>query len=378
MINSAERFDQLAKEIEKRVANIDMKPLEIATEVASTIGVHVRSFADYFQILTSESLNAYITGRRLNAAYQFLVNSNLLNISDAVGISGYADQPAFSKAFKKKYDMTPKQAFERKDISLIEPPLSWEMLSNTTRGQERQDMIEEPTCEKMIFGVSQSTLETVSEVLDLEAFYGLPRKLSEFAFNFSQSSERELKDCFAFVASIYAWCGLISDSDLEFDSSDEDENPLFVQLQNRSEEMLYSALNNETIQKAYFESGLNADYAADLVEYYGASWEQLQQCDNVMLRAFPGFEDSLGFYLPTNNKKQLQWRFARFLRCYEFYTQYYPLDIDETDEDSSDERFIEFMDLVSSGMSLESAFDELEFQRTLEEGTLEDFEDLLY
>ena len=181
-----------------------------------------------------------------------------------------------------------------------------------------------------------------------------------------------MKDCFAFVSSIYEWCGLALDGDSENESSGEEERhiaDLIFNSERKKEELLYGMLNNATVQKAYFESGLNAEYAADLVAYYDASWEQLQKCDNVMLRAFPGFEESLGCYLPTNNKKQLQWRFARFLRCYEFYTQYFELEMDETDEDIVDERFFEFMELVSSGMSMEEAFYEI----TLEDGMWDDY-----
>ena len=201
-MNTSEKFDHMIEEIERKVKQAELSCQQIAEEVARNNGLGLRSMSDVFNYLLSTSLNSYILGRKMMASYSFLIGSDKKNINGAVDISGYSDQPSYSKAFKKMFGLTPGEAFRMKDKSRVEPPISWAALSNHLIIQNNDEAEGDVMKEKTVFGVPESKYNTISEVLELEAFYGLPRVLSNYAYELHKSSGRSLKDCFRFAESV--------------------------------------------------------------------------------------------------------------------------------------------------------------------------------
>ena len=116
-MNTSEKFDHMIEEIERKVKQAELSSQQIAEEVARSNGLGLRSMSDVFNYLLSTSLNSYILGRKMMASYSFLIGGDKKNINGAVDISGYSDQPSYSKAFKKMFGLTPGEAFRRKDQS---------------------------------------------------------------------------------------------------------------------------------------------------------------------------------------------------------------------------------------------------------------------
>ena len=116
------------------------------------------------------SLNTYIMSRKLSASYRFLVSSQKRDISTAISIAGYSDQPSFTKAFKKKYGVSPAVAFQQKDFTKITAPVTWEMLSGSVDSQDLDMQENEELKDNTVFGVSESSFNKLMAILELERF----------------------------------------------------------------------------------------------------------------------------------------------------------------------------------------------------------------
>lgn len=88
--------------VEKHLANIDFN----VDLLASEIGMSKTQFYLKFKALLNQTPNDFILDIRLNKA-AFLLKSTTKNVTEVAYEVGFASQPYFSTAFKKKFDVSP-------------------------------------------------------------------------------------------------------------------------------------------------------------------------------------------------------------------------------------------------------------------------------
>ena len=318
-----ERFEQVIQLIEQRARQPEWSSQEIAMEAARSNGIQLRDMSTIFSYLLSMTLNNYIMSRKLMAAYSFLVNSEKPNTSHAVDLAGYADQPSFHKAFKKMFNMTPKEAFIQKDSSKYVPAITWDVLSGYSASQFDEEMDGAELKETTTFGIPDSAFSVLTEVLDLEAFYGLPRLYSKYAYELAQITDYTLQDCFRYANSLHEYCGDFSGCE-PFNQT--------------HEELLHEVADDELIQTVFFARGISVSFLVELRDFYNASIDDLMKCDMTMLKMFPGFERAHSM------------QFKYYVRAYEYYAKRLPVRED-------DQRFNGFIDEVMVGKPIEEAYE---------------------
>lgn len=326
-----EKFNQTIESIEDLIRNTELNTKNIADMAARQSGLATRDLSTVFSYLMDNTLNNYITMRRLNAAYRFLIESPDRMIAPAVEISGYADQPTFTKAFKKQFGITPKEAFEQKDPSRYLDPITWDRLSNDSSSQmiwKEDDEVKELT----VFGVKISDYEKISRVNELESFYGLPRMFSEYAYEVSEKTGRTLEDGFRYAQSLREYGG---DFDIEEKLRESDLDWMFGDT--TPSVLLRQVGDDETLQKVFFEKGFSVDLIRTLIDEFDATEEELLKCDTRMLWYFPSFAaDEYG------NVLRNAMRFSYFVRAYEFFIRHIDIEKNEYAFERYIERLIEY------------------------------------
>ena len=130
------------------------------------------------------------------AAYRYLIDSSEPAISEAVAITDYGDQSSFSKKFKKVFKVSPGTAIKEKNPSLFRAQITWEELET---GEKNQKMIgESQVNEPTVFGVNIENYKILSEVFELQSFYGLSEEMSKAAYDFSRDHKRPLAKTFQY------------------------------------------------------------------------------------------------------------------------------------------------------------------------------------
>ncbi len=341
-MNIVERYNQTIELIEKMAVKGEYSAREIGAKAADENGLQLRDMSTIFLYLQNMTLYSYIMERKLTAAYKFLIDSKKRDISHAVAISGYSDQPSFSKAFKRQFGSTPFEAFKDKDKTKIKRPLTWEVLSGNANSPNTDIEENEKMMENTVFGISENSFNKVSAVLELEAFYGLSRMFSNYAYDLSEKTGYSLEECFSYADSLHKYIG-------EYE-------PVLSREQS-PEEALREIGDNEIIQTVFFARGISVDIIEELREDYNASLDDLMKCDMEMLDMFPGFELLMSM------------SFSYYIKAYERFAEY--ADITEYPE--------VFYDYISELMidkpievALENALVEIDFNRAVDDGSIMD------
>ncbi len=318
-----EKYDRIISTIENLVQDPTLTAREISLEAAKVTGVQGRDLSAIFSFLVDMTLNSYISGRKMDMAYYLLMQDGKLNIQSAVEISGYSDQPSFTKAFRRRYSMTPKEAHMKRDMALLRKPVFWDMLSeNLTSPNLSSETEGEAVEETTVFGVSEQSFGLIAEAMELESFYGLPRLFSNYAFDLAKTTGKSLEACFRFADSLREY----------FDET--------VGCQAVSKEELEEIADDSFFQTVFFERGISISVASELRYDYHATLDELMKCDMEMLNMFPGFEQSFSM------------SFSYYVRAYEYYAQHFQVE-------ENDHWFNEYIDLVMVGTPIEEAFDEI-------------------
>ena len=315
-----EKYDHIISTIENLVQDPTLSAREISLEAAKVTGVQSRDLSAIFSFLVDTTLNSYISGRKMDLAYSLLTQDKKLDIQSAVEISGYSDQPSFTKAFRRRYSMTPKEAHLKRDMTLLGKPIFWDMLSeNLTSPNLLSETEGEAVEETTVFGVSEQSFGRISEALELESFYGLPRLFSNYAFDLAKATGKSLEACFRFADSLREYCDETAGS------------------QAVSKEELEKIADDSFFQTVFFERGISISVASELRYDYHATLDELMKCDMEMLNMFPGFERSFSM------------SFSYYVRAYEYYAQHFQVE-------ENDHWFNEYIDLVMFGKPIEEAF----------------------
>ena len=203
-MNAQERFECYTSEIEKMAEKSEcLKPNDIAEELISSHGIGIRDINAVFTFLTESSLIYYIRERQMMAAYKAIISSEKFNAEVGISITGYSDQSAFGKAFKQRFGITPKEAFEKKDLSKYIEKLTWDALAKDAVLFEHTEIKVKPV--KMRFGISEEQYRIANYAADLQVLFDLDDYQSEKAFEFAGIMNLDMKLAFEFISE-YCLC----------------------------------------------------------------------------------------------------------------------------------------------------------------------------
>lgn len=165
-----------------------------------------------FKYLTEKTLLEYIRERKLMAAYSELINSENWEdgLQDAISRSDSNDQSTLIKRFRESFNMTPKEAYEQKDTSLIKPVSTWDYISSADIDSEVEKSKQEATPLK--FGLSQIAYKKATEAAEWQSFYSMSDEESEIAFSIAEKLNINMRLAFDFIFE----CG---DCDIDTDYS---------------------------------------------------------------------------------------------------------------------------------------------------------------
>ncbi len=203
-MTGSERIDKVTELIESEIKK-DKSPSKIADSVAQRFGISTRDLHTVFMFLTGQTLINYIKERKLMASYENIVNSKDFDAQVAVSLSGLGDQPAFNKVFKKTFGCTPKEAFDKKDYSLLKIRMTWDHMGNSEIIPINEFVEMKPLKKDKIFGVEHSKFEQIKEIIELQEIYGFDELESRTAYDIYTDYDLPLKDAFRFVSE-YKYC----------------------------------------------------------------------------------------------------------------------------------------------------------------------------
>ena len=118
---------RIRQQLEKALQYIDAHLGEKITvyEVADVACISIFHFQRLFSAYLGETVSQYILHRRLELAAQTIMNQEKLRLADLARKSGFETHSAFSRAFKKHFDVSPKE--------FRESPSSAKLSSDTAR-----------------------------------------------------------------------------------------------------------------------------------------------------------------------------------------------------------------------------------------------------
>lgn len=196
-MNAKDRYNYIVDEIEKAVREGGCtKPGDIAEQVLRKAGRSIRDLNSIFSFLIDQPLIQYIRTRQMMAAYQSLLEGEEFDIDRTIAFTGLGDQPAFNKAFRKCFGVTPGQAFKERNEKLYKPAMTWDVVSDS-RAQAKSE--EEPMSTKTLFGIEMGVLAKITEAMDYQAMYGFTPVQGNAAYELAEKTKCPLKECFAFV-----------------------------------------------------------------------------------------------------------------------------------------------------------------------------------
>ena len=201
-ITLEERMNHIFAQIEKLV-NDKVDTPAIVREISASCGLHSRNMDAAFAFVTGYSLNAYAKERKLMVAYRQLIQSTSFDVESVLAYTEYDNQNSFGKRFKEIFNMTPKGAYRKKDMTLYKEPLSWNPLSSSVL----QDTAPHPAEIKTHYGLSVEEYCLIEDALDKQAEYGLTDEQANLAFDLYRNYDVEEMDiAFNYVAQIISTC----------------------------------------------------------------------------------------------------------------------------------------------------------------------------
>ena len=108
------------------------------------------------------------------AVYESILDSEEYDAKVCVELSGLADQPTFNKRFKKSFGLTPLEAFQKKDRSLLKIKITWKNTQQTQNVSTNSDMI---------FGLTRAKYSEIKELVLLEEQLGFEESQSKIVYN---------------------------------------------------------------------------------------------------------------------------------------------------------------------------------------------------
>ncbi len=199
-MNAKEKYENILNTMEQLIIENELSNRDISEKAfdSANMPMEDRSRNALFEFLMEKKVLQYITERRLMIGYKILVTEEDKKVAykKALDISGSSDQAAFITKFKKVFNMTPLEARSLGDASLYQAVPSWEGISGYIE-ENHENMVE------TIFDVPRDQLKIVQEALNLQDFYSLNDKESEFAYSLFKNGI-DMERAFEYLADYFA------------------------------------------------------------------------------------------------------------------------------------------------------------------------------
>lgn len=189
-----EMFNKICDLVEHKAKYTQKTYSEIVQEIAKDMGVSERDLKGYFRYESGTPLIDYVKERKMMVVYEDILDSEEYDADIAVELSGYADQPTFNKRFKKTFGVTPLEAFQNKDRSLLKIKITWKNAQQTQNVSNNSDMI---------FGLTRAKYSEIKELVLLEEQLNFEESQSETAYDLYKFCDMSLKEAFEFVDAFY-------------------------------------------------------------------------------------------------------------------------------------------------------------------------------
>lgn len=198
-----EKFDKLFTSVEQKVKKNYNSASAIAEEIAQEFGMQMREMSCVFSFVSNQTLLDYIKERKMMLAYESIIESEKFNAEKAISLSGLSDQATFNKKFKSVFNLTPTEAFKKRDFSLLKIKLSWNDLQTLNISSDLMARTSKPIVSKTIFGIDKSKFNELKEIVELQEVFGFNEFQSQAAYYIHATYDISLNDAFAFVDEFY-------------------------------------------------------------------------------------------------------------------------------------------------------------------------------
>lgn len=201
-MNPIERYDNIINNIEDMIEEDPYKDIhKITSELMKNIGITTRDIAVVIKFFTDMSLAEYVRKRKMNYSYKKLQEQPEYDLDSVIDYTGYSDHPAYSKAFKKEYGISPKKAYDE-GKNLEKPPLTIETLQNNNIEVKPRIYAKKSN----IFGVDKETYDRILLAEDLKELYGFNKAQANIAFHYAEEGELPLDFAFEDTSEAFAAC----------------------------------------------------------------------------------------------------------------------------------------------------------------------------
>ena len=219
-MSAKERYNDIINFIEDEVSKgipEAARDISLRTVQKKGCGMSEALISSVIEFMSNEPIIPYIKSRQLAHAYKHLIDDTSDGIIGAVAFTKLNDQSAFTKAFKRQFNITPGEAQIKRDGSLFVPPQTWEYVSKNhdATNQHADDGEGNTVKEEIKFGVLQKQLEKAAEAVNLQAMYAFNDTQSEAAFMLAENYNAAMRDAFEFIDdfTLYTNFELIEDSE---------------------------------------------------------------------------------------------------------------------------------------------------------------------
>lgn len=343
-----EKLNQIFSQIEQYVKDSKLTVGEIANKVAKENAIAPRDLSAIISFLTGSTLNGYIDSRKMNEAYRIIIEDQSKNpkytVQKAIGISGYSDQPAFIKKFKKSFGKTPVQAYREKDPALLKVQLTWNTLSEAPEAEEVLDNFLHKS--DTIFGISRKKYAELQEIMNLSTSFGFDDLQSDTAYYAYSTYGIDLEDAFRLVGEYHYTGGKgpeLDESLLEFaeefgididNLADEDDDEILTR-EEYYNELVRDHIDDPEFRYAYFHApDMTVSLTYEVIHtMHRSGIEDITQIDPIVIGICAHNE----IYPPY------------CIRAVDYFNQH-------ATEEYGDAAFHEFIDYVLSNIPIEEAF----------------------
>lgn len=369
----SERYDEIVNCIENTVAErTDLMAIEQLQAIAGKYGFYganQRDFNAIFSFITGRLPLDYIKHRRMMRAYETLINQDVYNVEEVILIAGYDNQNSFGKKFKSVFNISAKQAWQKRDESKIEKPMFWEEIEEVTVEKRPLETINQTWND--VLGFDMKNYDRFVEFQNYCSAYGVRKEQGEAAYTIAGKYDLEIPTAFEYIKNfkfvtkeMYAENGY----DYYFGEPDEGEIPLTVDQFDPKAYFMEMVDDGDTVY-CCTRAGLSLDEACiaiDRIEESGYDFE-IKECSPAFLYACAYSDCEIGY----------------LYRASEYY-------LDNSTDDYLDyERFDIFLELLECNYYIEPAFekamnsitdsewDEM-FEEDLESGFYADPDEMYY
>ncbi len=336
-MNAKKRYNAMIDAVEEKIQDSRLYASEAAAAVARSCGMSLRDLNAVLSCLTGMTAVSYVKHRKMMAAYRYLISGNRTkpDMNTAVEMSGLDNQSSFIKKFDSQFGMTPREACLRKDSSLYEEPLYWDLISGDSAGTPMDTAEKRNTGEEQaIFGLSPVQYSHALQAIELQEAYGFSQEYAQIAFEVSQTLDTGMQEAFAFLDSVQTYLAEQNEDGADF-LTEGRKGKMLTESDYESQGRRLAL--DPDYQYLFFQCGLSVSLAGKTLDRVFGQREQFMKMGPFLIYEFAHTEEmSLEYYQKA----------CRYFQ-------------ESADEEYTEEDFICYLDQINLGVPAETAFSEL-------------------